>query len=362
MARSAPKNIGRAKIVEARCPICKILFKGQYCPTCGLPISTTQNKRPEFTSYKEYQLCDSCDTINPFGAKYCKKCGKEMSLHAKDKNGHGWVDLGLSVLWSTETMSGFYLWNNSNLILNTFDNSYNYINNKNDGKDPATIKWGEKWRTPTKEEFEELIRKCKWEKCLDSSNNHALKAIGPNGNSIIIPVTGYAGCENDSAKKEYVYSNCSLWTSTECIIDLPRRRKRYKWAYGFSFQGYTEFYETLTAKERKKLAFKCEFPFSFDFDLWGFSDNSSEKELKRKKYQERRKEQEKILAEMGDDWNEKMENRKKDRERRATLWLDTPIEFFFNMDDEMKNTIHPTPQGIGMAIRPVADKKWLGKL
>lgn len=37
-------------------------------------------------------------------------------MRAMDKRGHGWVDLGLSVLWSTEFLSRSFTWNDNTVI------------------------------------------------------------------------------------------------------------------------------------------------------------------------------------------------------------------------------------------------------
>lgn len=371
----------KRKPFEAKCPICHKAFQEWYCPLCGLPISTFHRKRPEYSS-SEFQLCDKCNTPNPYGAKYCKNCGENITLHAKDKNGHGWIDLGLSVLWSTETMRDFYLWNHSKALELTSDTS-KYVRFEDiDNKDVATTYWGEKWRTPTKEEFEELFKRCKWEKCIDSiTNKHALKAIGPNGNSIIIPVTGYAGCniEHDLftnktsiVENEAIYSTCSFWTSTEDT-------KKNNCAYAFNFIGYKGFKPTLTAREKKEREFKNEkskrkFESSFkgfgeiDEDYWkpGISEKKRLllKQTEQKWQLERQREEEEwqVLRAMGDDRQEKADNIRKDQERRHRLWLDTPIEMSFDNERQFLNTIRPIRKNSGLAIRPVADKQWKGKL
>ena len=85
-------------------------------------------------------------------------------------------------------------------------------------------------------------------------------------------------------------------------------------------------------------------------------------EMMRKQRQERQKEEEEreILRAMGDDTQEKADNIKKDLERRRKLWLDTPVNFEYNK--KYKNTLRPLRKISGYAIRPVADKKWQGKL
>ena len=225
----------KRKPLEAKCPICHKAFQEWYCPFCGLPISTFHRKRPEDSS-SEFQLCDKCNTPNPHGAKYCKNCGENITLHAKDKDGHGWIDLGLSVLWSTDTMPGYYFWMDSNDYLHNGQNMRGLYNIS--GKDVATEHWVSKWRMPTKEEFEELVEKCQWEKVIiPNSNKLALKVIGPNGNHILLPATGVAEAElsfNDwrfrchgiiiaSEKKIFRF-----WTSTK---DSEKDFKAYAFTY-----------------------------------------------------------------------------------------------------------------------------------
>ena len=208
--------------IKAYCPICKRTFTGWYCSSCGLPkknskyaISkdygrdTVQNCdkyhfRPEFSQFEDFKLCDKCYTTNPFNAKYCRNCKNKLSSKGVTKDAHGWVDLGLSVLWATETIKDKFRWMSCKAHsqypryeLEKIDRNY-----RGEGKDAATEIWGHKWRTPTKDEFEELFTKCQWERFIDPvSKKYGLKATGPNGSSIILPL--------DSNHR------IDLWTSTE---------------------------------------------------------------------------------------------------------------------------------------------------
>ena len=109
--------------IKAHCPICNRTFTGWYCPTCGLPKKNSKyalneygslyncdsyHLRPEFTSFEKFQLCSECYTANPSDAKYCKNCGKKITSWLS-KDAHGWVDLGLSVLWSTGEWSSILM-------------------------------------------------------------------------------------------------------------------------------------------------------------------------------------------------------------------------------------------------------------
>ncbi|MBQ7811750.1 MAG: hypothetical protein IJZ70_03515 [Bacteroidales bacterium] len=199
--------------VKAHCPICNKTFTNWYCPTCGLPKKNSKyaidkghddsihncdkyHFRPEFSQFEDFKLCSKCCTTNPYHARYCRNCGEDITSKAMNKNGHGWVDLGLSVLWSTEELPGCYMWMRLN------DNPWMDISfeeyKQQDAKDTASYKWGDKWRMPTKEEFEELVEKCTWEKVLVWESRQfppyngkyqklkALKITGPNGNHILI--------------------------------------------------------------------------------------------------------------------------------------------------------------------------------
>ena len=279
---------------EAHCPICKNIFTGWYCPSCGLPKKNskyTMDKdghlhncdryhfRPEFSSFEDFKLCDKCYTTNPLDAKYCRNCGHKFDFSkGVTKNAHGWVDLGLSVLWSTEEMRSRYMW------MRTDGNRWMDISfeeyKQQEVKDSASFELGHKWRTPTKEEFEELIDKCTWEKVFVWENRNyppyfekyqrlkALKVTGPNGNHIIVlPNVKNAGI--------------SYWTATKSA-------NREGFAHSFDYSIRTE-------------------------------DAQSEEE-------------------------------------KELLWLSTPI------DKNKDICIREHRMQWGRDVRPVADKKWQGKL
>jgi uncharacterized protein (TIGR02145 family) len=57
--------------------------------------------------------------------------------------------------------------------------------------DEAVITFGDK--LPTKEQLEELKDNCTWE----WQNNVGYKVTGTNGNSIVLPASGYSDCDGD---------------------------------------------------------------------------------------------------------------------------------------------------------------------
>lgn len=95
-------------------------------------------------------------------------------------NGHEYVDLGLpsGLKWATcnvgankpEDYGGYYSWGNS--------------------KYSVKKEWGESWKLPSKQDFQELISECTWEWTSQNSVN-GYKVIGTNGNSIFLPAAGF---------------------------------------------------------------------------------------------------------------------------------------------------------------------------
>ncbi len=119
-------------------------------------------------------------------------------------NNHEWVDLGLSVMWATCNVGAeeppnygdYFAWGETSpksiynkdssltygKLLLDIEGDYDY--------DGATNAWGEPWRMPTKEEFQELIQKCSWTWTIQDDVS-GYKVMGANGNSIFLPVTGW---------------------------------------------------------------------------------------------------------------------------------------------------------------------------
>lgn len=70
--------------------------------------------------------------------------------------------------------------------------------------------WGHAWRVPTKEEIQELIDECTWERTLTGGNNGYFTIKGPNGNSIELPLTSYYNGTNKKLQTSAGYAN--YWT------------------------------------------------------------------------------------------------------------------------------------------------------
>ena len=140
-------------------------------------------------------------------------CPNEETFH----NGYRYVDLGLSVMWADanvgaenpEDYGNYYAWGEI-----TEKDNYGFYNYKYGGyntmnkycldsahgtvdglgtllpeDDAASVNMGGNWRTPTKEEWQELIDNCTL--TLDTINGHrGYRYTASNGKSIFIPRAG----------------------------------------------------------------------------------------------------------------------------------------------------------------------------
>ena len=99
----------------------------------------------------------------------------------------GYTDLGLpsGTLWKNFNANGFY----------TYDEAVSQFRNS----------------LPTKAQWEELKSKCRW-----SWTGSGYKATGPNGNSIVLPASGYRGCDGNIFD---VGSACLYWSLTHSDSD-----------------------------------------------------------------------------------------------------------------------------------------------
>lgn len=143
-------------------------------------------------------------------------------------NGHEWVDLGLpsGTRWATcnvdavtpSQAGGLYAWGETATKTSYMpENSKTYNKEIDDfsgnaAYDVATAKWGEGWRMPTKEEFEELLRYCPFPKYEQLDGRWGQRFTNrQNGRSIFLPATGF----KERGSKHYEASGCGLyWTST----------------------------------------------------------------------------------------------------------------------------------------------------
>lgn len=164
---------------------------------------------------------------------------------------HEFIDLGLSVNWasfnigttkySPQSPGDYFAWGETEARRQFVQNYYlepkqgHYYEGKlsvlESCDDAATVLWDKDWRLPTKEEFQELIDKCKWE--WTRINYHwGYNVTGPNGNSIFLPAGGMM-----RRKTEYVNYESGLyyWTSS-CKFDDPEREPK-AWSFFSNSDG-----------------------------------------------------------------------------------------------------------------------------
>ena len=148
----------------------------------------------------------------------CKRDGSDGK-----HEGHGYVDLGLSVKWATcnvgatspEDFGHYFAWGETSPKAEyTEENSLTYGKDMSDISgnpqyDAATANWGGDWRMPTEEEMRELLNNCTWTWTAPNGVN-GYKVTGPNGNSVFLPAAGY----RDGSSLDYAGSYGDYWSST----------------------------------------------------------------------------------------------------------------------------------------------------
>lgn len=164
-------------------------------------------------------------------------------------NGHKFVDLGLpsGTLWATcnvgaDTPEGYgeyYSWGETTPKTHYSDDTYRYFRFVDGvykvtkycsdnltileaGDDAATVNWGDGWRTPTYNEWDELLAYCTQTWTTRNDVNGRL-FTAPNGNSLFLPA---AGSWYESLY--YVGSDCYYWSSS-LYTDHPY----YAWYFSF---------------------------------------------------------------------------------------------------------------------------------
>ena len=232
-ARALKKRVVLVKIDNS--PL-KNLFLMEYGTKNNIDINDKDQKDKLFRDLRSWLKID-----NP----------AQVDLRRSLVNGHRFVDLGLSVMWADENLAdefrssfpwgdtednrlrtrGFtdtwddYAFINHQSYLNADDRLKitEYItkyNNKDrvtvleKEDDPAAVIWKGPWRTPTLDEVNELITKCKF-----SVAKGCLRCKGPNGNSILL-------------KSPDVF-----WTATRCngiMVKLGEYCSEEEMAYSFT--------------------------------------------------------------------------------------------------------------------------------
>ena len=208
------------------------------CPVCGLSIPKCQykGKHPKNKPTTPAQQQPSKPAMQPAKPATSKPKPITVSRPTGTIEGHGYVDLGLSVKWATKNVGasspsdygGYYAWGETETKSRyDWDNCFDCLDGKHDGRwgiykiggktsisptsghDAARENWGSTWRMPTLAECEELCNKCTWTWTSQGGHN-GYKVTGPNGNSIFLPAAGWR-----VGTDMYDVGECGLyWSST----------------------------------------------------------------------------------------------------------------------------------------------------
>lgn len=126
--------------------------------------------------WNEHFLWDFKDFDPQTSGWYVQK--KKRNATQTTSSADGAVDLGLSVKWATCNIGA----SSSKQVGQIIERC------PNSGLDEATIQWGVLWRTPTKEEYKELIENCAFAR---SPEKDGLIVTGPSGRVIFLPYGSY---------------------------------------------------------------------------------------------------------------------------------------------------------------------------
>ena len=180
------------------------------------------------------------------------------------ENGHEWVDLGLSVKWATCNVGAsnpkdsgcyfawgetkpkqYYYYNTYIWCRGTWDtlikyntrSEYGIVDNKTIlelSNDAAHVNWGGSWRMATRAELDELRKKCTWNTIKYQDGKYAFKVTSKsNGNSIILPVTGYRSDKNSGYKLPDSSNYYCYWLSS---LDTKYPKNAYAF-WGWILEG-----------------------------------------------------------------------------------------------------------------------------
>jgi len=129
------------------------------------------------------------------------------------------IDMGLSVRWADRNIGAnapteignYYMWGAVTPYDANFNQYYHKDENLPAGRDVANYSYGEGWRMPTDDEWEELVNACSWSK--QSIDGHICMVGTPKqlqyaSQRIILPCTGYY-----SSAILYSSSTPEYWTS-----------------------------------------------------------------------------------------------------------------------------------------------------
>ena len=127
--------------------------------------------------------------VKPEDYGYYFAWGETRAKVSYDKSTYKWFD-------SNSKSFSKYIPNNDYRVLDSRD-------------DAATVNWGDDWRTPTVEEFDELVKYCRYS-WTEVNGVKGARFTGVNGNSIFFPAAGFGIGSGVSGADSYGY----YWSSS----------------------------------------------------------------------------------------------------------------------------------------------------
>lgn len=180
-----------------------------------IPSSTWTNQQGEFNS--EY-----VDLGLPSGVMWA-----DRNLGASNPEDYGkyytWGETQpkKEYSWSTYTWAG-----GTSTSLTKYNTRYEYgdVDNLTElelADDAAYVNLGEKWRIPTRADYEELFEYCSWTWTQKNGHNGYL-VTGPNRNSIFLPAAGSYGADyiGDISQAGYYWTNALYTNQTDCAWSM----------------------------------------------------------------------------------------------------------------------------------------------
>ena len=181
------------------------------------PTETEKIEKPECLEQVDLGLSVNWANCN-LGAKAVEGFGGHYAWG--DPTGKLWAGNGIGYNAQTQT----YSWNTQN-----YGGNEPPMNISGSALDVVAANWGDGWRMPTYSEAKELCEQCQWV----LRNRNEIKwyeVIGPNGNSIIMPLAGNYGDDlSDRFHAGPYHTNVMgyYWTSTICPTPAPPEARGY---------------------------------------------------------------------------------------------------------------------------------------
>lgn len=148
-------------------------------------------------------------------------------------NGHGYVDMGLSVRWATANLDAsnpakdgkpqspgsLFKWGaiapvSSSGVATSFPDTGDMVDIAGSGNDAAAALWGAPWRIPTSDEINELLSACEI-----TREYGGCRLTADNGASIFLPAAGYCDLLTGSSVYDLLDPGVTgrYWSSTATI-------------------------------------------------------------------------------------------------------------------------------------------------